>query len=85
MLYSQVKSEFDSNSIKKISMWDKISAQTPYSSLKCMIRWKYLTQRYNQVLENMGPNRTGGKRITFEYFDEMDEVLQNSYSITRCG
>lgn len=81
-LYHQMKDQFEPNNIKKIVLWRQVAEKIPpYTTRQCANWWKYLRKCYFEKIENMSSATTGKRRITFEYFDEMDAVLGQSYSV----
>ncbi|XP_043470924.1 uncharacterized protein LOC122504088 [Leptopilina heterotoma] len=65
--------------------WNKIAMEMKKngykkSSTQCESKWKLLCRMYKekQILKN----QTGGKPVTWKYYDEMDEVMFNKPEIT---
>lgn len=81
-LYKELKTKFQSTTIRNDKVWQEISVQIgTHSWEQCKNKFKYLKSKYVEKKDNMGTKASGAKNMKFEYFEEMDEVFQNDPNI----
>lgn len=73
--------------IRREVAWEKIATkiqENGFSATKeqCMWKWSSLKKRYCQKIENTGPGASGASTYSFEFFDEMDNVLGRTPAIS---
>ncbi|CAG9763596.1 unnamed protein product [Ceutorhynchus assimilis] len=52
-----------------------------YTLDQCKNKFKYLKAKYVKVKNSMSDRNTGGKKITFDYFDEFEEMFGKDSNI----
>lgn len=81
--YKEHHELFRSNSVKNSEAWRRVAADVPgFSNKQCEAKFKYLKSLYTKRKDNMGNNSSGARAITFEYFEEFDEIFHQEPNIT---
>lgn len=83
-LYGDNQNDMENGLTKKKLVWKAITQELhnlghffPQNKVEC--KWRYLVAQYQKFIQNK--KTTGGKRITFLYFDAMDNILSKRHDI----
>ena len=83
-LYAEFQDEMESTSTKKKDVWLKISHRMKEAGFECSVpkmeaKWRNLVKSHKTLIDNK--KHTGSKRKTFQYFEEMAEILMKRHDI----
>ncbi|KAI4461112.1 phage integrase-related [Holotrichia oblita] len=86
-LYKDHHKDFKNTSIKNEKVWGSIKEKFDaegfkYSKTQIENKFKYLKARYIKKKDNEGSKRTGASPISFEYFDDFDEIFGKNPNVT---
>jgi len=85
--WRQNSSKFASTTIRNEEVWKNIVKElenagfTGYTWKQAEDKWKNLRKGYMKVKDNNGDKSSGAARVTYKFYDELDEIFRKSPSV----